>query len=450
MSGFGTLALVVLLGLVLATTAVIVLQQRRSPQSTLAWLFFLVLAPYFAVPIFVAIGFRKRHRPADHANLPPPDAPDPDTPQIERMLQSYGLPGAVPGNRLTLLPDNSAAWDGLLDAIHGAETSLDVTLYVLGRDAAGRAFCAALAEKARSGVAVRVILDRIGSWRRPRAALRELAAAGAEIRLFSPIMHRWAGGRVNLRNHRKMVIAEGVRVWAGGRNIAAEYMGSSTGQDWRDLSFRIDGPAACGFAHIFACDWIAAGGQMPNPPAVTPPKMGDSTVQLIPAGPDVAEDPLHDALVYACHAARERLWIVTPYFLPPPDLAQALAITARRGVDTRVIIPAASNQRLADLARGAWLRDLIAAGCHVHLHPDMLHAKAVLADDLAFAGSANFDARSLLLNFEVMVLLRSRADVAALRSWMESLRAEAPEGIPPAGLLRRSVEALVRLTSPIL
>ncbi len=185
--------------------------------------------------------------------------------------------------------------------------------------------------------------------------------------------------------------------------------------------------------------------------AVSKPRvMGGSVLQLVPAGADVPEDPLHDALVFACHSARSRLWIVTPYFLPTPPLSEALSIAARRGVDVRVLVPARSNQRLADLARGGWLRELARNRCRVHLHPQMVHAKAVLADDLAFVGSANFDARSLLLNFEAMVLLYNPGDVAAVRGWMEGLLAQAPEGIAKAGLVRRSVEGLFRLGSPIL
>lgn len=449
MSWPAELLLILVLGLVLAATAVVILLQRRSPQATLAWLLFVILAPYLAVPIFLAIGFRKRlHIDEREATAP---ADEGNIPQIERMLRPYGLPGATTGNRFALLPDGTEAWEALLEVVRGAETSVDVTLYVLGDDAVGRAFCEALAERARAGVAVRFILDSIGGLRRPRDALRELQAAGAEVALYSPLLHGWRQGRLNLRNHRKMAIADGARVWSGGRNVAAEYLGpEAQAGRWRDLSYRVEGPAAADFAQLFASDWHAAHGTMPGPAPGTPPATGDSRIQMIPAGPDVAEDPLHDVLVHACHAAHRRLWIVTPYFLPTPYLSLALAVAARRGVDVRVTLPARSNQRLADLARGAWLRDLAAAGCHVHLHPEMIHAKAVLADDMAFTGSANFDARSLLLNFEVMALLTHPPDVAALTRWMAQTCEDAPEGLPPVSLLRRPVEGLFRLTSPIL
>ncbi len=225
MGWLGTNLLVVVIGFLVAASAVVILQQRRSPQATLAWLMFLVLIPYVAIPAFLAVGFRKRRHWKELNFASISDDLGPEAPQIERMLFQYGLGSAYGGNSFDLLTDHRSAWAGLMDVVEGAETSLDVTLYVLGNDAVGRAFCAALQAKARSGVAVRVILDSIGSLKRPRAALHDLRAAGAEVRLYSPLLHGPAGGRLNLRNHRKLVIADGARVWSGGRNVAEEYLG---------------------------------------------------------------------------------------------------------------------------------------------------------------------------------------------------------------------------------
>lgn len=453
MGWLATHLLVVVVGFLVAASAVVILQQRRSPQATLAWLMFLVLIPYLAIPLFIAMGFRKRlrQRPKESKPTTGSECLESEAPQIERMLCRYGLGTASAGNRLDLLADGEAAWTALLDLVEHAHTSLDVTLYVLGNDPVGLAFCAALEDRARKGVVVRLILDSIGSLKRPRAALRSLRAAGAEVRLYSPLLHGPSGGRLNQRNHRKMLIADGVRVWSGGRNVAEEYLGPTPrAARWQDLSYCIAGPATTGYVNVFRSDWVAAGGTMPNPVISVSGEQGESVLQLVPAGPDVAEDPLHDALVFACHSARSRLWVVTPYFLPTPALSEALVIAARRGVDVRLLIPQKSNQHLADLARGAWLRELDRSACHIHLHPEMVHAKAVLSDDLAFVGSANFDARSLLLNFEVMALLYSATDVAAVQGWITTLLAQAPEGNPPASFARRSLEGLFRLGSPIL
>ncbi|MCA8867922.1 MAG: PLDc N-terminal domain-containing protein [Rhodobacteraceae bacterium] len=450
---FDTHLLVVAFGLMVAATAVVILQQRRSPQATLAWLMFLVLVPYLAIPAFFAIGFRKRPRRSPERPKPSaiPDGEMTGHPEIESMLCRYGLEAATGGNQFNLLVSGESAWADLVELIESAETSLDVTLYILGNDPVGRRFCQALEAKARQGVSVRVILDGIGSFKRPRMALRRLGAAGGKVCLHSPFIHSPFGGRLNLRNHRKMVIADGARVWAGGRNVARQYLGPApTAGRWHDLSFRIAGPAVARYVSVFQSDWKAINGSQADMAVSVPQSVGDSVLQTIPAGPDQPDDPLHDALVFACHSAKRRVWVSTPYFLPTPALSEALSIAVRRGVDVRLLTPAKSDQMLTDLARGSWLREVQHNGCHIHFYPEMIHAKAILADQLIFVGSANLDARSLLLNFEMMVLLYSAADMAEVERWIEGMLAKAPVGILPAGPVRRSIEGVFKLVSPML
>lgn len=450
---FDTHLLVVAFGLLVAATAVVILQQRRSPQATLAWLMFLVLVPYLAIPAFFAIGFRKRPRRSPDRPRPAaiPGSDMADRSEIERMLCHYGLDAATGGNQFSLLVSGESAWADLVELIEGAETSLDVTLYILGNDPVGRRFCEALEAKARQGVSVRVILDGIGSFKRPRMALRRLGAAGGKVCLHSPFIHNPFSGRLNLRNHRKMVIADGARVWAGGRNVARQYLGPApTAGRWYDLSFRIAGPAVEKYVNTFQSDWQSIHGSQGDIAVSVPQSVGESVLQAVPAGPDQPDDPLHDALVFACHSAKRRIWVSTPYFLPTPALSEALSIAARRGVDVRLLTPANSDQMLTDLARGSWLREAQHNGCHIHLYPEMIHAKAILADELIFVGSANLDARSLLLNFEMMVLLYSATDMAEVERWIREMLVKAPVGLLPAGPIRRSIERVFKLVSPIL
>ena len=430
----------------------LVMQERRTPQSTLAWMGFIILLPYAAIPAFLIFGYRKR-RNLPSAALPPPGR-ETGADDLDRLLTGYGVAPAGSGNTFRLLFEGAPAYEAMMELVRGAQESLSVTLYVLGDDEVGRAFCAALAERAAQGVRVRLILDSVGALRRPRAALRSLRRHGAEVRLYSPLLHGPFGGHVNLRNHRKMVIADGAGVWAGGRNVARDYLGPTAFADrWRDLSFTLCGPAAQGFTRLFESDWTAAGAKSPPAPisagADTP--TGTTPLRLVPSGPDTPDDPLHDALVHSCHTARERIWIVTPYFIPTEGLIAALSMAARRGVDVRIALPATSNQRLADLARGAYMRALAADGCRFFMiGGTMVHAKAVLTDARAFVGSANFDARSLLLNFELMVLLESAEHLVELEGWAADLMATADQTIPQSHGLRRLAEAIFRLTSPIL
>ena len=174
-------------------------------------------------------------------------------------------------------------------------------------------------------------------------------------------------------------------------------------------------------------------------------------MQLVPSGPDTRDDALHDSLVQAIHAASGRIWLVTPYFLPTEQLGQALATAARRGLDVRILLPQKSNQKIADFARGAYLRELADCGCKILRYmPGMLHAKAGIIDDFGWVGSANFDVRSMLLNFEMVLFLYDPASVAELARWLKALEQDCHEGIAPAGFSRRVAEGVFRLGTPVL
>ncbi|HKM55224.1 MAG TPA: phospholipase D-like domain-containing protein, partial [Isosphaeraceae bacterium] len=183
-----------------------------------------------------------------------------------------------------------------------------------------------------------------------------------------------------------------------------------------------------------------------------PTASGVSQVQVVASGPDVPGDPLYETLVSLIFAARQRIWIITPYFVPDEMLARALNLASRRGVDIRLIVPARSNHLSADLARESYLRELHEAGGQVLLYqPVMLHAKAILLDDqLAVIGSANMDNRSLFLNYEVALFLYTRGEVQAVSDWAFRLQADCLRELPRSGWARELAENVVRLLSPLL
>lgn len=174
-------------------------------------------------------------------------------------------------------------------------------------------------------------------------------------------------------------------------------------------------------------------------------------MQVVPSGPDVPRDPVHDALLTAAFTAEKRLWIVTPYYVPDEALAQALRLAALRGVDLRVVVPAKSNHKLADLARGTHLRDLEECGGRVVKYPHMVHAKVLVVDDrLAVVGSANMDMRSLFLNYEIVMFTYSEADVKPVSDWVQGLIDVSTEGTVPVGMVRDTIEGAARLVAPLL
>ena len=440
---------IVLLSALVLVAAAFLLQQRRSPQSTAAWLLFLVVAPYVAIPIFVGLGVRKRASGPDALHL---DVKDTGTPvgDIDRMLRAYRLPGATGGHHFVLHDRPEAARDALFGLVAEAQTRIDALFYIVANDAQGRAFVKALTERAKAGVAVRLIIDRLGTLNPPWRELRALSEAGGETRFFSPLVQRPMRGHLNLRNHRKIMVVDGATAFGGGMNVGEEYLGGD-GDVWTDLAFTLRGPAVETCARVFASDWQGTGGAPRDPLPSTGETDGPTVAQLAPSGPDLRHDGVHDALVNAIHRARDRVWIATPYFLPTDTLSEALSIAARRGVDVRILLPARSNQRIADFARGAYLRESQSAGCTILLfRPGMMHAKAGIIDGSAYVGSLNFDVRSMQLNFEDVLFVHDAGSVAQLADWFAARAADCDEGIGKAGPLRRIGEGLFRIGAPVL
>lgn len=445
--------LAIFIGVVVAGTAVIwVLQQRRSPQSALAWILFILAVPFLGVPLFFTLGVRKwaaGYSPMRYQG----SGEVPELHPLDGKLRRLGVPPATDGNRLVYEFTPGEARDAICDLIAGAEARIDVILYRLETDAEARHFLAQLANAARRGVRVRLILDGIGTWRRPHKALKVLQKAGGEVHIFAPLVQRLATVRMNLRNHRKMLIADGRAVWSGGRNVGNVYQGPpGKFPRWEDVSFTLRGPAVQRFCEVYEADWEKVSHTRDRWPEPVPPvEDGTALVQMVGSGPDHDNDALHDALVHAVHTSEHRVWIATPYFLPTDDLNHALALAARLGRDVRILVPVRSNQPLADFARGAYLRELHEAGCKVlRYRGGMMHGKAMLIDDIAWTGSANVDVRSMFLNFEIALMIYDPEHVAALARWFSGLEAECMPGIKPARLPRRLAEATFRLGAPIL
>ena len=465
--------LVVMLGLAIYATASHTLRQRRHPSAAIAWVVTLVLIPYIALPLYLMFGRRKLVTSRRViGTLAPWDAPAGQgkliaqlTPQSGRLADAIGLAKAASFNGLDVHQDGVQALQALRSLIDGATQTLDVCSFLLGRDALGDEIAASLIRRARDGVRVRLLIDGIGFYVGGRPSLGRLKAAGVQVALFVSPLTSGLRGRTNLRNHRKMVIGDGQRLWCGGRNLAAEYFVGDRASlrnkaTWIDLSFDLCGDLAQQAQQRFDQDWNFALGKAdapeppgsnvtdapapPNPIAVRPEAALHA--RLVPSGPDQAEDTIYTLLVSGCFTAQRRILAVTPYFVPDQTLLLALTLAARRGVAVDLLLPLKSNHRLADIARVPALRELAAAGARVWLAPGMMHAKAVLIDDgLALVGSANLDERSLFLNYELMVAFYDPPVVERFALWIEGHRQGAAAYVPrPAGLARELVEGVVR------
>ncbi len=433
--------------------------KQKSSSAALAWLLVIVFIPYLGVPLYLMLGGRKMKRDAKtkediHLEVQETISQEEADP-IDLMLREYDIPGATSGNSFHLCADGVEVYDELVSLIESAKKQIWITTFILARDEVGADIVQRLARRASEGIEVKLLLDDIGSLFTTRRFLAPLISAGGQVAYFMPIFRTPFHGKTNLRNHRKIAIADQRRVIAGGTNIALEYIGPKPDKArWRDLSFTLEGPAVHFYCEVFNSDWHFAHGdwlELAPPPAPVKNISGRGVTQVVPSGPDVPNDPVHDAMLTAAFTARSRVWIVTPYYVPDESLAQALRLAAQRGVDVRVLVPGKSNHKLADLARGTHLRELMKSGGKVIKYPHMVHAKVVVVDDrLAIVGSANMDMRSLFLNYEAVMFTYSAHDIDAVHRWVGGLMQEGEEGVSSVGTVRDLCEGVARMVAPLL
>ena len=429
-----------------------VMHQRRHPTAAIAWVLFILLMPYVALPAFLLFGSRKRAR--DRAwPFPSVSRASAGASWPVQTIVALGQPEPAPYRDFALHGDGKQALAALWDVLDGAQHSIDLCTFILGRDDIGEAVIAKLCAKAKSGVKVRLLLDGLGSLMAGRPRMRELTDCGSEFLLFVPPLHSPLKGRTNLRDHRKLLVVDAGhdsrRLWCGGRNLASEYFeGSADKEAWHDLSFDLRGPLVLQAHALFEHDWAFARGRRYvalASHATWQPAPTSGGAQLIASGPDQVDDTIYSLLVTAAYRAQSAIALVTPYFVPDSALLTALCLAARRGVVVDLLIPARSNHRMSDVARNRALRSLADAGAHIWLAPHMMHAKLAVIDDvLALAGSANLDSRSLFLNYELMFAFHSAPDVARFRNWFDAERESASVYVADRpGFLRDVAEGAV-------
>ena len=450
--------LLVATGLIIYVGASHSLHQRRHPAAAISWVLGIVLLPYITLPLYLAFGSRKivaaKHAAGRHRVAVSTGQAHATAARVQQLGMAMGIPDPVAYDKLTVHEDGTQALNALRATIDGAEKTIEVATFLVGRDVLGDEIAERLKQRARDGVSVRLLIDGIGIYLGGYPDMKALKQAGVEVLRFVPPFRSPKRGRTNLRNHRKMVIADGKHLWCGGRNLAAEYFEGDPRpilrrKAWLDLSFDLSGEIAGQARQQFEEDWaFASERELPDLAAKT---NGETTsaplalAQLVPSGPDRTDDTIHIMLISGCFTSQRRILAVTPYFVPDAALLSSLTLAARRGIEVDLVLPAHSNHRVADFVRHRSLRDLVAAGGRVWLHPRMIHAKAIVIDDeLALAGSANLDGRSLFLNYEMMVAFYDRKAVLDFATWIESRRQDcAPYTARQPGMVRELAEGLL-------
>lgn len=368
----------------------------------------------------------------------------------------------VHGNQLTLLHNGEETYPAMLAAIETAQHSVYLSSYIFAADRSGEAFCVALQSAAARGVDVRVLVDALGEryfW--PPIHWR-LAKAGIRHARFLPFSLASWGFFINLRNHRKLLIVDNRIGFTGGMNISDRHLLADRTLPHRvvDLHFQIFGPVIGQMQEAFFEDWHFATGEAPPKPLTSPPPLplpdGESFCRGISAGPNENFEPLTWILVGALNSARQRVCIMTPYFIPDRVLTTALCAAALRGVQVEIILPRKNNFPFVHWASQDYLAELVENKVCIYYQPaPFVHSKMLVMDDhYALIGSANIDPRSLRLNFEFNIEIFDQSTAAALAQYFDAARAVATPltfaQIKAMPLLIRLRNAFAKIFSPYL
>ena len=462
------------LGWILVAGAVIIMQ-RRSATATLAWLFALALLPVVGFIVYWLIGpqrlSRKKLRRATSrdavraamAGLAEARSSAPDHARLSLIPMGLGEAPPLPARDIRPFFDGESAYRAIGAAIEAAQHHVHVEYYIWEPDGIGTRLRDLLIAKARAGVEVRLVVDATGAAGLKRGWRRPLREAGVQFAWFNPITFKfWRRRRADFRTHRKIVVCDGVVGFTGGMNVADAHSAEFGPGYWRDTHLGFAGPAVAALQRAFLEDWAYARGTLPTLDTAYFPvedlrQLGaHDAVQVVGSGPDDPAYAVYKTYFAAITAARQRLWITTPYFIPDDAIMTALAVAALARVDVRVLVPKRGDSAIVDLAARSYFGELLAAGVKIYEYePRFIHAKTmVVDDDLAIVATANLDNRSFRLNFELAALVYGGALTDQLaRAFVDDLAAARP--VSAADLARQSFrrrlgQASARLLSPLL
>jgi cardiolipin synthase len=396
---------------------------KRDVRAAIGWTGLVLFSPFVGAAAYYFFGINRLHRKAvkltsakasdakPSQNLAAPLVRPRFGEHLDRLNYAANLTTGQPllaGNAVTPLANGDAAYPEMLRAIAGAERSIVLATYIFDVDHAGRMFLDALSEAADRGVQVRVLIDGVGKRYSRPPVTRELLRRGVPHAVFLPTRMPLRNPYMNLRNHRKLLIVDGCVGFAGGLNIREGcLLEQPSAHPVQDVHFRFDGPVVDQMFAEVLDDWYFASGERLQGAAwesSTEPA-GDVLARGIPDGPDDHFETIRWTILAALTAARRSVRIASPYFLPDQPLIHVLGLAALRGVEVDILVPEVNNLRFVKWASTAQLWQVLMPGCRVWSTPPPFdHSKVMVVDEAwSLVGSANWDARSLRLNFEFNV-----------------------------------------------
>lgn len=471
-----------------------IILENRDPARTVTWLLIFILLPGIGLVIYAVFGRNIRKRKLfktqklansikeeklfenlkeieelveieqdciKQSKLLNEDKDENTKKRVISLLLNTGMFPFTTNNKIDVYIDGIQKFENLIKDIKEAKEHIHLEYFIIKDSDIGRKIKDLLIEKAKEGVKIRILYDDVGCWRFwfHRKYFNEMKKNGIEIQPFLPAKFPVIGGKLNYRNHRKIVVIDGKIGYTGGINIGDEYVGKNKKFGyWRDTHIRIQGTSVYMLQMVFLIDWYYTTRDVIMVKKYFP-KMaycGDSMVQVVASGPDSDWEAIHYAYFSAICQAKKNIYIETPYFIPDESILRALKSAALSGVDVRIIFPKIADHKIVNSASYSYFDDILRSGGKVYLYTKgFIHSKIVIIDDkIASTGSANMDLRSFMLNFEINAFIYDKKVVEIMtKDFFDDL--DNSEEIKDADFSERNFaikvkESIARLFSPIL
>lgn len=453
-------------------TVTVVISENRNPLKSIAWIVVLLFFPVGGLIFYIFLGrdFRKQRMISrkslkkinqysfTHQTNPRLlDLPVSSEQEVE-LLFNINQAKLYSGNRVEIFTEGKSFFSSFFEELEKAEKFIHLEFYIFQDDRLGNRVKELLIRKAKAGVEVRVIYDDVGSWSVKNAFYDEMRHAGVEVSAFLEVRFPAFANKINYRNHRKIVVIDGLKGYIGGMNIADRYQEGLPWGIWRDTQILIEGPAVQGLQTAFSVDWYFTDKQLLWDARYFPQSksIGNVSLQIATSGPIGEWKEIMLAIFKAISLAKQYVYIQTPYFLPTEALLLALQSAALSNVDVRLMIPIRSDAHLVQIGSYSYVRSMLKAGVKVYLYqPGFLHAKMVAVDDeFCTVGSANMDFRSFEHNFEANAFIYDKQVTRQMKSIFlhdqQQCKRMTIREWRNRPLRQKAFESIIRLFSPML
>ncbi|MGP1559230.1 MAG: cardiolipin synthase [Prevotella intermedia] len=460
---------------VIAIVAMItVLLEHRQPAKTIAWVLVLSFLPLVGIVLYFFFGRRTRKNRhiwekslnqltkrsmIEFAEQKQLELPEEHKELIQLFVnQNFALP--FKNNETDVYVSGYEFFPALLAEISKATHHIHIVSYIIDDDPLGRLLRDALIDKARKGIEVRLLFDDVGSWKTPNRFFEQMREEGIEVHPFMPVRFPAFTGKVNYRNHRKIIVIDGKVGFIGGMNLAQRYVKGHKGIMWRDTHVKISGAAVYGLQRAFLVDWFHADRTLitdrkyyPDT-TITP---NNNLIQIVTSSPTNVWEELEQGYIKILLSAKRYVYMETPYFLPTEPIFFAMRTAALSGVDVRLMVSLKTDSKLVQMASRSYLTQTIQAGVKVICYEEGFnHTKLLVADDnVATIGSANIDFRSFENNFEANAFFYDKSMAQRIKDIFltdetKCVPLEKIKEINHKSFIYRLWESVVRLLSPLL